>query len=198
MEKNLIDEFETKGFLKFENYLTPSELTLIDKELSKFKDIDAKEKYVTENGFTVYGIHDLRFGLGSEVFRNLSISSRFLGVAQVCLNSTSLYIYNSKVNCKNKFYGSNMHWHQDYHYWKLDGVPQDNLLTFLILPRTTTELDGCLYVIPGSHKAGLVEHTRIFVGEHKQFAVNSTSLSDAFNECRINSFDRKRRLRLCF
>jgi ectoine hydroxylase len=183
MDHRLQEIFESEGFLKFDNYLSGAELKKIEDELTRFTSLEAEEKYITDNGFTAYGVHDRKFKTGAKIFHDLSISSRFLGVAQKLLDTENLYVYNSKVNCKNKFFGSNMHWHQDYFYWKLDGVPEDTLVTFLILPKRTTEVDGCLYVIPGSHKGGFVNHSRVLVGEHKQFAVNPMSLSKSFEDC---------------
>jgi Phytanoyl-CoA dioxygenase (PhyH) len=46
-------------------------------------------------------------------------------------------------------------WHQDNGYGPL--TPEDNVTVWLALDDVTLE-NGCLWVIPGSHKDGLIEH----------------------------------------
>ena len=51
---------------------------------------------------------------------------------------------------------SDVPWHQDSGYGRLD--PPDDLTVFVALT-DMDELHGCLQVVPGSHRAGLLEHS---------------------------------------
>ena len=50
---------------------------------------------------------------------------------------------------------SDIPWHQDSGYGRLD--PPDDLTVFVALTDMTAE-NGCLQVVPGSHRAGLLDH----------------------------------------
>lgn len=46
-------------------------------------------------------------------------------------------------------------WHQDLRYWGLD---TDELITVWLALSAATELSGCMRVLPGSHRGGLMPH----------------------------------------
>ena len=182
MTMDLKLEFAQVGFLKLEEFLTVDETNSINTAIDELDQEQLEERYETEHGCTIYGIHSSSFSSCRDVFRSLSVSQRTLGLAQELLGNDELYMYNSKLNCKRRFYGANMHWHQDMFYWNLDGVLSDELLTFMFITRDICEVDGPLYVIPGSHKSGLVKHSWIQVGSHKQYAIAPDALTEAFED----------------
>ena len=73
------------------------------------------------------------------------------------LGDEDLYIYHSKINTKVAVEGAVWLWHQDYGYWYWDGIPTDNMATFMVSLDHATELGGCLYLVPGTHKLGRQE-----------------------------------------
>jgi ectoine hydroxylase len=160
--------------------LDDGDLNNIRAEIDRLKTLDIESVYPTNEGCTIYGFHESDGEAGSEYFNNLIKTDRFLGLAKELLGDDELYIYNSKMNCKNSLIGSPMHWHQDYEYWYRDGVGEPDLITFLILPEKVEVHDGCLYLIPGSHKMGHVRHQRVMLGSHKQVLVNSDSMASAY------------------
>jgi len=48
-------------------------------------------------------------------------------------------------------------WHQDYNSWSKDGCPTPNMATFNVMLNDTSEMSGGLYLLPGTHKLGLLE-----------------------------------------
>ncbi|MCA9443386.1 MAG: phytanoyl-CoA dioxygenase family protein [Candidatus Omnitrophica bacterium] len=68
-----------------------------------------------------------------------------------------VYIFHSKLNVKEAFEGSVWLWHQDYGYWVRDGVQPRIVSTMILLDRATLN-NGCLMVLPGSHRGGRLEH----------------------------------------
>ncbi|MFH0521653.1 phytanoyl-CoA dioxygenase family protein [Streptomyces sp. M41] len=76
--------------------------------------------------------------------RLVDIGERFLGPDLACF--TAHYI------CKPPYDGHPVLWHQDGAYWKL--APMRALTVWLAIDESTTE-NGCLRMIPGSHKLPL-------------------------------------------
>jgi len=75
-------------------------------------------------------------------------------IIQSLIGENILFHY-SKLNMKGPKVGSIVEWHQDFSYY-----PHTNtdLLTALIFFDNATQENGCLQVIPGSHKNGLLSH----------------------------------------
>ncbi|MFE7961320.1 phytanoyl-CoA dioxygenase family protein [Streptomyces sp. NPDC057413] len=76
--------------------------------------------------------------------RLVDIGEHFLGPDLACF--TAHYI------CKPPYDGQPVLWHQDGAYWKL--APMQALTVWLAIDESTTE-NGCLRMIPGSHKLPL-------------------------------------------
>jgi len=87
-------------------------------------------------------------------FDELSKDDNLLNVIQSLIGENILFHY-SKLNMKGPKVGSIVEWHQDFSYY-----PHTNtdLLTALIFFDNATQENGCLQVIPGSHKNGLLSH----------------------------------------
>jgi ectoine hydroxylase len=45
-------------------------------------------------------------------------------------------------------------WHQDFGSWHLDGIAKPDMLTVMVMLDDATQLNGCLYLLPGSHRDG--------------------------------------------
>lgn len=91
-----------------------------------------------------YGRHD--------VFKQWAKNAHVLSVLAQLFKSQSLFLVQSHHNCimtKQPEYSSETHWHKDIRYWNF----QHNFLinTWLPLGDETVE-NGCLQVIPGTHK----------------------------------------------
>jgi len=54
-------------------------------------------------------------------------------------------------------------WHQDYGYWYQNGVLFPDLVSVFIALDPCTPANGCLQVIPGSHRLGRIDH--VLTGE---------------------------------
>lgn len=81
-----------------------------------------------------------------------------------------LYHYHTKLIMKDAGKGSvagggsgRFAWHQDYGYWYNNGCLFPEMATVMIAIDRCYPGNGCLEVLPGSHKVGRIEHT--LVGE---------------------------------
>src|SRR5258705_2645064 len=48
-------------------------------------------------------------------------------------------------------------WHQDYGSWQRDGCARPDMATFALMMTDSVEMNGALYVVPGSHQRGRIE-----------------------------------------
>jgi ectoine hydroxylase len=74
-----------------------------------------------------------------------------------------VYHYHSKMIMKDAKVGGAWAWHQDYGYWYQNGVLFPHLTSVFIAVDPATVQNGCMQVIPYSHKLGRIEH--VLTGE---------------------------------
>ena len=74
-----------------------------------------------------------------------------------------VYHYHSTMIMKDAKVGGAWTWHQDYGYWYQNGVLFPDLVSVFIAVDPSTRENGCLQVIPGSHRLGRIEH--VLTGE---------------------------------
>lgn len=81
----------------------------------------------------------------------LITDDRLLNIAELFLGS-NLACFTAHYICKPAFNGHPVLWHQDGAYWKLE--PMEALTVWLAVDESTSK-NGCLKMIPGSHKLPL-------------------------------------------
>lgn len=110
-------------------------------------------------------------------FLELAEDNQLLDIVQNLIGENILFHY-SKLNMKGPKVGSLVEWHQDFSYY-----PHTNsdLLTALIFLDDATIENGCLQVIPGSHKYGLQSHNidGFFRGKIQEVDENDTVYIEA-------------------
>jgi ectoine hydroxylase-related dioxygenase (phytanoyl-CoA dioxygenase family) len=108
----------------------------------------------------------LRPGEDAKEIREWHESSRFL--YDICMNDTILdhvedvlghdfYLWGSNFFIKPPRSSSTVGWHQDTYYWPLE--PKISATVWLAL-EDVDEQNAAMRVIPGSHKVGLLKHSR--------------------------------------
>jgi hypothetical protein len=70
----------------------------------------------------------------------------------------NIVLFASHIICKAKGDGLEVPWHQDGIYWDLE--PMNVITLWLAIDDSTVE-NGCMRVIPGTHRAGPLEHVDI-------------------------------------
>jgi ectoine hydroxylase len=91
-----------------------------------------------------------------EPWRSICRSEAIGGPVKQILGDDA-YIFHSKLNLKESFEGTVWLWHQDYGYWQYDGV-DDRLVSVLIMFGPNTIHNGCVLLVAGSHKWGVLDH----------------------------------------
>jgi ectoine hydroxylase-related dioxygenase (phytanoyl-CoA dioxygenase family) len=75
------------------------------------------------------------------------------------LDAPRVRFWHDQVFYKPPKTGGNVAWHQDYSYWQRS-KPSHHITVWIGLDDSTTE-NGCLHVVPGSHKWGLLNSTEL-------------------------------------
>lgn len=152
-------EYNEKGFVFLPNALEKQEIEMMRDELARVAtvDTDAVVKEKSGDVRSIFRVHDPASPIASPVFERLVGMPRLLEPARQILDEDELYVYHSKCNLKPAINGAVFQWHQDYGHWKHDGVAEPDLTTALIMLDSASQLGGCAYFIPGSHKLGCIE-----------------------------------------
>jgi phytanoyl-CoA hydroxylase len=138
-----------QGFTIFESLFSIAEMDQLDEHLAEYEArlnrerLDSREVVFTQK-VAERDENIQRFAQRPEF---VQISTEFLGP------DTDLY-FNQKVY-KNPHGTNSFSWHQDDAYGPVEPAPY---LTLWIAINDATIENGCISVLPGSHKRGLVEH----------------------------------------
>lgn len=152
--------YHRDGFIVLPELLAPAEVAAMKAELQRLQGIDTDHLVRERVGGvakTIYRVHEADGPTASPPFHAAARAPRLLAPARQLLGDESLYVYHTKCNLKTAIDGSVWAWHQDYGTWRRDGVPEANLTTALLMLDEPTEIGGCLYFIPGSHRVGNLE-----------------------------------------
>jgi ectoine hydroxylase-related dioxygenase (phytanoyl-CoA dioxygenase family) len=94
---------------------------------------------------------------GEDLYSMFSRSPRIVDKMETLLGG-EVYHYHTKMMLKEPFVGGAWEWHQDYGYWYNNGCLFPEMASCLIAVDRATKENGCLQVIPGTHKMGRVDH----------------------------------------
>lgn len=102
----------------------------------------------------------LWYKAGDDPFGLLSKSQRILKSVDALMDGESAVChFHSKLMYKEPKKGGAWEWHQDYGYWyKNEFLFPDQMISVMTALSEATKENGCLQVVPGSHKMGRIEH----------------------------------------
>lgn len=146
--------YEEKGFLLLPNLFDRTKIEAITTKLSNTSWKDVPGTVLEEHGQTLRAIHEDPTKIG--VLEKLSKHPKLVEPAMQILGS-QVYIHQFKINFKDAFSGDVWPWHQDFIYWhKEDGMPTAKAINVAIFLEEVNEFNGPLYLIPSSHKEGVL------------------------------------------
>ena len=152
-----VERFQQDGFLIFPALFSPEEVERLREEADRVAKLEAECVFREGAGGqpkTMFRLHAEDGPTASPAYHAAAHSPRILRPAQQALGTDKVYIHHCKVNMKAAIEGSAWPWHQDFGTWHLDGIDEPSLATFLVMLDEATEMNGCLYFLPGSHRAG--------------------------------------------
>jgi ectoine hydroxylase len=106
---------------------------------------------------SVFRVHEDDGATRSPAFRALVRTPRVLEPTMQVLKTGDVYVYHTKVNTKPAIEGTVWMWHQDYGSWQRDGCARPDMATFAVMMTDSVEMNGALYMIPGSHRRGRID-----------------------------------------
>jgi ectoine hydroxylase len=149
-----LQPFQNDGYVVFPILFSDTELAILKDAQAVELAVEGPRRVVENDGKTVrsvYGSHET-----NEVLRRLACHPRLVEPARRMLKD-EVYVYQFKINAKLAFGGDVWEWHQDYIFWQQeDGMPKPNAVTAAIFLDDVTEFNGPLFLIPGSHKEGVL------------------------------------------
>jgi ectoine hydroxylase len=152
-------QFERDGFLIFPGLFSQAEIDVLRAETARLSAIDAETVIRERTGGvrSIFRVHEEDGATRSPAFRALVRTPRVLRPTMQALGGDGVYVYHTKINTKPAIEGTVWMWHQDYGSWQRDGCPRPDMATFAVMLTDSIEMNGALYVLPGSHTRGRIE-----------------------------------------
>ncbi len=164
LTQDQLERYREDGFIIIRGLFDTTELAAMRGELERLDGVET-DHMVREDApagsrgavKTIFRVHEPDGPTQSPPFYAAARSSRLLGVTQQLLGDDQLYLHHTKCNRKAAISGTVWQWHQDYGSWQPDGLQKPDLISAGLMLDPAGESNGCLYLIPGSHKLGRVD-----------------------------------------
>lgn len=156
MDQSALKSFTDLGFMVTRNFLQGETASAIRKIAAKDEAI-AKNVHERQDSAGRKSKVTLWYEPGDDVFGRLSCSDKMINHMTACLGGP-VEFFHAKLMQKEAHIGGAWEWHQDYGYWYDDGFLTDNMASCYVALDPATLDNGCLRVIPGSHKYGRIRH----------------------------------------
>jgi phytanoyl-CoA hydroxylase len=150
--------YHENGFVVVPNLFPLEELREVDVELDRLIKGAATDG-TTGIGSSAGHRNDgwlLQLGLRSDLTRRFAQDERVLDLIQDIVKP-GIAIFSAKLTAKMPQSTDICHWHQDNAYYNANASSQTRMSTWIPLGDVDEE-NGCLWVVPGSHKGGVKEH----------------------------------------
>lgn len=168
--------YNEHGYIIIENFLNQAQLQVLKGALDTLVAERARNLTKDHEGFNLEKVRDAS-GNGSPfsgeaiagvlrkiqeitkyspAFRDFAESDKMLDLVEDLIGPM-IYYHSSKIMFKPAQHGGVKPWHQDYAYWA--SLRPEQVTCWLALDDATPD-NGCMQLIPGSHKWGLVKHMK--------------------------------------
>lgn len=153
-------QYEDQGYLLYPDLLSSDELAVLRSALAE---VLAEAQGLTEsnNKFSVVKSGDAHFVrrifnpiAHHRAFHDLVFNPKIVDVVENLIGP-DIQLHHTKLNLKPPAPDARFEWHQDYPFF-----PHTNfdLLAVMVMLDDATEENGCLTIVPGSHKRGPRNH----------------------------------------
>jgi ectoine hydroxylase len=166
-----VTRFHEDGFLIVPGVFTEPEVERMRAEVARLTEVESDAVLKNASTVNIYRAHEAEGPTGSAVFSRVARLRRLLDPVGQLIGPEPFYIYNSHIFGKEPFTGAAMMWHQDYGYWRLEGMPEPKAVKLMISLGRIDPLAGCVWFIPGSHKRGWLRHVTDPSAQFKHWSV---------------------------
>jgi ectoine hydroxylase len=159
LNEKQIARFQRDGYLIFPELFSKAEIAALRAETARLSNLETETVIRERTGGvrSIFRVHENDGATRSAAFHALVRTPRVLRPTMQALGSDQVYVYHTKINTKPAIEGTVWMWHQDYGSWQRDGCPRPDMGTFAVMMTDSVEMNGALYVIPGSHQRGRIE-----------------------------------------
>jgi ectoine hydroxylase len=173
-----VERYQRDGYLIFPGLFSKAEIAVLRAETARLARLDADTVIREHTGGvrSIFRVHETDGATRSGAFRALVRTPRVLGPVRQALGTDEVYVYHTKINTKPAIEGTVWMWHQDYGSWQRDGCARPDMATFAVMMTDSVEMNGALYVIPGSHKRGRLEPYYDDTTSYKFWAIPKTDI----------------------
>ena len=155
--------FQQNGFVSGGKLLEPEQVAALrdrlDAVLAGQSDTGGKIEYAAtlERKDSAQGgvLQVVNIWRQDSLFRRHHSHPRLVGMARQLTGSQTLRVFHDQILSKPPRVGRPVNWHQDYGYWQM--VTPADLITCWVALDDATTMNGCMEVVPGSHRWGLIE-----------------------------------------
>lgn len=161
IQRDVIEAFHRDGYLYAGPVLSGEELIAArsaydrifksDQKPDSFRDLTLGDNKPSEA--TVQQV--INVYLLDPIYHTIAVKPEIVDIAEALLGTSTIRLYHDQALFKPAFHGGEVPWHQDNGYWRLE--PATAVSCWLTLD-DVDESNGCMWVIPGSHLQGEVEH----------------------------------------
>jgi len=151
--------YHDEGYVLLPGLLSDEEVTLL-RETAQSDQAIAEHSYELRDATGRLTRLALWYTPGDDVFGLLSRSDRLVTAVETLLGGPVGH-YHSKVMQKAPRTGGAWEWHQDYAYWYRNGFLFPDMLSVMIALTPSVKSNGCLQVLPGSHRMGRINHGNV-------------------------------------
>jgi ectoine hydroxylase len=153
LDEEALANYAERGFHLAEGLFSPKEAATLLEEANRLAAAvqGPAQGVVIEPGSravrSLFRLHET-----SEVFAAVARDPRLLDVARHVLGG-DVTIHQSRINFKPALDGKEFFWHSDFETWHIeDGMPRMRAVSVSLLLTPSTEFNGPLLLIPGSHR----------------------------------------------
>jgi hypothetical protein len=97
---------------------------------------------------------------GDDLYGYVARDERLVRIARQLIE-TDTYLYSHKMTMKEPQQGGAWEWHQDFGYWYQNRCLAPQMLSIWIALDRSVRANGCLQVLPGTHRIGRLDHIRV-------------------------------------
>ena len=177
-----VEEYRDRGYLGVEGVLSPSELKELQDVTDEF--VEQSRKITEHTGiFDLEPDHTPEFPkvrrlkephLVHEAYNRTLRHDGIVDIVAQLIGTESIRFNGTKLNMKSGGFGSPVEWHQD---WAFYPHSNDDLLAVGVAIDEMSRENGCLMVVPGSHKGRIYDHHQDghFAGAVTEFDFDDSS-----------------------
>lgn len=146
-------QYQDQGFVIIPDVFSREDLVTWRTEAERLAQEGGPGVVLEENGLVraLHGCHQQ-----SNTFADLVRHPNLLQPSRDLLGCDT-YVHQFKINVKAAFGGDVWPWHQDFIFWHLeDGMPRPEVVNIAIFLDKVDAFNGPLYMLPGSHKVGMI------------------------------------------